>query len=278
MKLARGLGRLGRGRLGRGRPGPGGPAGPEPPTAAAGEVVYAIGDVHGRADLLDALLSRIADEEGPGGGYRLVLLGDYIDRGPDSRRVVERLSELLRGPGPRVAALKGNHEAMLLGFLEDPARGPAWAAAGAYETLRSYDVAPAAPPAGAQAWADASRRLAEALPPEHLALLQALPLTARSGDYLFVHAGVRPGRALEAQVEEDLLWIRKPFLNGPPSDAYVVVHGHTPTAGEPDLAPGRIGLDTGAYATGRLTALRLEGASQRFLQTGEGRGAGQSPA
>lgn len=235
---------------------------------AAGELVYAVGDIHGRADLLADLLARIAEDAGrsPVAEKRtLVFLGDYVDRGSDSRGVVDTLiSGLPRGFDARF--LKGNHEAILLDFLEDASKLPQWRANGADATLRSYGVDVAGldrSGAPADAWRQA---FIAALPDAHRRFYQNLELVAVCGDYLFVHAGVRPGVHLEAQDPEDLIWIRGPFLASDAPFGKVVVHGHTPGA-EPELRANRIGIDTGAYFTNRLTALRLEGGSRRFLHT-----------
>ncbi len=234
--------------------------------APEGAVIYAVGDVHGRADLLQRLLTQIeadlADEDGPA---EIVFLGDYVDRGPESRRVLDLLVELKMRAGGAVTALKGNHEAALLGFLENPATGAAWAEHGGLETLTSYGVAPPAGAGGAD-WAAARDAFARALPADHLAFLEGLDLWAERGDYVFVHAGVRPGAPMEAQESRDLLWIRSEFLERDTRLGRVVVHGHTP--GEaPVVTPYRIGVDTGAYATGVLTAVRLRGPERAFLQT-----------
>lgn len=261
--------------LGRGRAG-GSLSAPAESRAPEGVLLYAVGDIHGRADLLDALLGRIVEDAAaapPGLRLRLIFLGDTVDRGPDSRRVVDRLMGLEHVAGPGVACLMGNHERALLDFLADAAAGPAWAAFGGDATLRSYGVIAPRRSADTAGWEDARLAFAQALPARHRAWLAGLPLSAESGDYLFVHAGVRPGVGLAEQTEGDLLWIREPFLSFTGPHERVIVHGHSPKEA-PHLGPWRIGLDTGAYATGRLTALRLEGAERRILQTG-GDGGGQ---
>jgi serine/threonine protein phosphatase 1 len=238
------------------------------PRAPAGEVVYAIGDVHGRADLLRQLLGLIeADQATSGKPMRLVTLGDYIDRGPASREVIDILIALSAQGGERMIALKGNHEDALLNFLDDPAAGAPWTMQGGSETLRAYRVDTPREGQGPHAWIAARDAFARAMPPAHLELLRRLKLSATAGDYVFVHAGLRPGVALAQQDAHDLLWIRRAFLDAPAwSERHVVVHGHTP-AREPSRGPGRIGIDTGAYATGVLTALRLEEDRQDFIQT-----------
>lgn len=233
-----------------------------------GRRVYAIGDVHGRADLLDDLLARIEADVADGafeGRPALVFLGDYIDRGLQSRAVIDRVLAL--DPARyELRFLKGNHEAALLEFLEDPSSGPFWMTIGGAETLYSYGVSAPAFDAPPEEYAAAAAALRAAMPGEHHAFLAALELTARYGDYLFVHAGVRPGRSLDAQDERDLLQIRDPFLRHKGRLGYTVVHGHTP-AGEVHQDERRIGLDTGAYATGRLSAIRLQGAERTVFST-----------
>lgn len=238
------------------------------PRAPEGRRVYAIGDVHGRADLLDALLATV-DADVSSGGHDgrpvLVFLGDYIDRGLQSRAVLDRILAI----DPQryeLRFLKGNHEAALLAFLEDPATGPFWMTIGGAETLYSYGVEAPAYDAGPEAFAAASAALRAAMPAAHLAFIEALELTVRYGDYLFVHAGVRPGRSLEMQDERDLLQIRDAFLRHKGRLGYTVVHGHTPS-GVVHQDERRIGVDTGAYATGRLSAVRLQGAERRVFST-----------
>jgi serine/threonine protein phosphatase 1 len=239
----------------------------EPPRTAEGQVVFAIGDIHGRGDLLRLLLEQILrDPASAEGKAAVVFVGDYIDRGPDSRGVLDQLLALRqRGLGESVF-LRGNHDQTLLDFLAEPATGPMWLSIGGGDTLASYGVAPPRPSAGPSEWAEASRALADALPASHHAFLTDLELTWRSGDYLFAHAGVRPDRPLEAQSAKDLLWIRRAFLNDTRPLPWTVVHGHTPSeAVHCDFR--RIGIDTGAYATDVLTAVRLEGAEKVLLQT-----------
>ena len=234
------------------------------------QIHYAIGDVHGRLDLLRSLLKSItADaERSPSKTVHLVFLGDYVDRGKESRGVIELLTVLKRDGRGHVVALKGNHEEALLGFLADPSTGAAWAEHGGRETLKSYNVDPPRSMTDMEGWIVARDAFAAALPPAHLDFLQELQLFATVGDYIFVHAGVRPGVPIERQDAHDLLWIRKDFMEAPRAfERTVVVHGHTPAA-EPAEGPGRIGVDTGAYATGVLTAVRLEDDRRSFIRTG----------
>lgn len=234
-----------------------------------GRRVYAIGDVHGRADLLVRLLKVIDDDVAQGGFTGkpvLVFLGDYVDRGFQSRDV---LDILLARDLTRFEAyfLKGNHEAAMLQFLEDPRVGPRWAEFGGVETLVSYGVRPPRNRTSPEEWERAREELSILAPPAHLEFLRGLDLSVRIGDYLFVHAGVKPGVALEVQSERDLLWIRNEFLEDRQSFEAVIVHGHTP-APRPYRDSRRIGIDTGAYLSGRLTAVRFQDESVEFFMTG----------
>jgi serine/threonine protein phosphatase 1 len=237
-----------------------------PAATEAGEVLYAIGDVHGRADLLQALFrqidadqARLADTD-----CTEIILGDLIDRGPESRAVVD-LVLARRASGHRVVVLKGNHEEMLLRFLSDPAALKGWRKRGGYPTLMSFGVAP--PGFLDAAAAKACRRaFREALGPVHLAFFEGLDLSYSTGGYFFAHAGVDPARPLHDQLEKDLISIREPFLDHRESFGKVVVHGHTPCR-QPEFRTHRINIDTGAYATGVLTCLVLDGAAHRLLQT-----------
>jgi len=241
-----------------------------PAATPPGSRVYAVGDIHGRADLLDDLHRLIAEDAAGAAAARrvIVYLGDYIDRGFESRRVIETL--IGRPPdGFEAVHLLGNHEQALLDFLDDVRAGPAWMSFGGDATLVSYAV-------GLPASLDRDARLEVArtdlkrkLPDAHLAFLRGLPTHHVEGDYLFVHAGVRPGVPLADQTREDLIWIREPFLGSTADHGHVVVHGHTihPDIGSPDLRPNRIGVDTGAYLSGHLTCVVLDGTERRFLQT-----------
>ena len=233
-----------------------------------GQRIYAIGDIHGRADLLNEIRAQILEDyaaTGDGLAATVVYLGDYIDRGTESREVVELLlSQPLAGLTS--VFLKGNHEEALLRFLEQPAIGPQWFGFGGEATVMSYGVAAARNQNNETRFADISAELRERLPSAHKAFLEALTLQFRAGDYLFVHAGIRPGCPLEDQDSDDLLWIRGEFLNSSEDHGVMVVHGHTPTA-RPDVRRNRIGIDTGAFASGTLTCLVLEGAGRRFLTT-----------
>lgn len=233
-----------------------------------GHLLYAVGDIHGRLDLLEAILDRIeVDTRASGHVARrtLVFLGDYVDRGPDSRGVVDRaIGGLPQGFDTHF--LKGNHEAILLNFLDDAWSLDNWLLNGGGATMLSYGVDTerlarlGVPP---EIWRKA---FAEVLPEAHLRFFKSLKISVSFGDYLFVHAGVRPGVPLGAQSEADLIWIRAPFLDHAGPFDKIVVHGHTPQK-DPVTRPNRIGIDTGAVFTGRLTALRLQDGSREFLQT-----------
>jgi serine/threonine protein phosphatase 1 len=225
--------------------------------------VYAVGDVHGRADLLIDLFGRIdADLRArPIAVSVQVFLGDYIDRGPQSRRVVDLMIE--RQKTNEILCLKGNHEVYAFQFLNDPTVLTAWKRVGGLETLLSYGIMP-----NDCHDLPTQRRLAmefgRSMPDSHRHFIKGLELSFTCGDFFFVHAGVRPGIALNKQSEQDLLWIRDEFLLCEENFGKVVVHGHTPAI-EPDIRPNRINIDTGAYATGRLTCLVLQGNQMRFL-------------
>jgi serine/threonine protein phosphatase 1 len=231
-----------------------------------GRRVYAVGDVHGRADLLRELHRRIADDaEGAPGERAIVYLGDYVDRGPESRDVLDLLLD--EGPaGFEQVTLMGNHEAMLLEFLENAESGPQWLWNGGGATLLSYGVSPPAQVGEGSALEELREALAAALPARHLGFLRGLRLSHVEGGYAFVHAGVRPGLPLELQGPEDLLWIRGEFLNSRLDHGHVVVHGHT-IGRDVEIRPNRIALDTGAYVSGRLSALGLEDDRRWLLST-----------
>lgn len=231
--------------------------------APLGRKIYAVGDIHGCATLLDELLEKIAKDAGGLENARLVFLGDYVDRGPDSKGVLDRLIELQAGE-PATVFLKGNHEAVMLDFLADPNQMLYWLDWGGEETLMSYGLRGVL----RRSPEDLGEELAEKMPGAHLDFLHSLALTHIEGDYLFVHAGLRPGVALDEQEEEDLLWIRKPFHNAPTNQrpAHVVVHGHQPV-NKPLDAGWRIDVDTGACWSGALTAVALENEKRRFIST-----------
>jgi serine/threonine protein phosphatase 1 len=243
-------------------------AGP-PARVPAGRRVYAIGDIHGRADLLMRLLHDLHEDIASGGFEGrpiLIFLGDYVDRGFQSKDVINVLLSEMVSPF-ETYFLKGNHEAAMLQFLGDPSIGPRWAEFGGAETLVSYGVQPPRTRTSPDEWMTAAKALSLALPPEHLRFLNNLDLCVQVGDYVFVHAGVRPGVPLDQQVEQDLLWIREDFLGDRRELGAVIVHGHTP-ASRPYKDSRRVGLDTGAYLSGRLTAARFEHDKVDFIMTG----------
>jgi serine/threonine protein phosphatase 1 len=228
--------------------------------------VYAIGDIHGRADLLRDLHQMIHEDAYAHQARRNVVIyvGDYIDRGPESREVIDLLIE--EGlPGFESVHLVGNHEDSILRFLEDVEVAPAWLTYGGTATLQSYGVRP---PRGAKEdeLLRAQAELAREMPASHLRFYRNLRLCHVEGDYFFAHAGVKPGVALDAQAREDLIWIRDPFLHSDADHGKIVVHGHTISDG-PDVRRNRIGIDTGAFASGRLTCLILAEDRWSFLQT-----------
>ena len=238
-----------------------------PPSVPPGTRVYAVGDVHGEIGALVRLVAMVREDAAGAPAERrvLVFLGDYVDRGLGSRQVIDFLLDD-PAPGFETVFLKGNHDAAVLAFLEDAAVGPDWLGVGGQATLLSYEVPLPPGPRSAAQLEGAREALARALPPEHRVFLEALSLFHVEGGYAFVHAGVRPGVALEDQQEQDLLWIRDGFIDDRSDHGRVVVHGHSVTD-RPEILPNRIGIDTGAYATGRLTCLVLEGESRRFLAT-----------
>lgn len=241
---------------------------PAAPRYLPGERAYCIGDVHGCADLLAELHALIErDARDFHGRCRVIYLGDYIDRGQQSREVIDLL---LHRPleGFERVHLKGNHEQALLDFLAFPGAVASWLTFGGRSTLASYGIhAPALLAEGDPARLAAE--LEEALPPDHRAFLEACQASWRGGDYFFVHAGIRPGVPLDQQHFEDLLWIREEFIDSARDHGVTVVHGHSITA-RVEFRANRIGIDTGAYDTGVLTALVLEEDRQRLLQTGPG--------
>lgn len=227
--------------------------------------VYAIGDIHGRADLLQKMHSAIAEHAAaasPAENY-IVYLGDYVDRGLQVKTVMEILTA---GPpdGFIPIYLKGNHEEMLFAFLENAGTLEGWLALGGRATLLSYGVSvPVLFPGSARA-EEIRRTFLAAFPKSHYDFLSDLKICFQAGDYLFVHAGIRPGVAMEKQDPGDFISIREPFLSGYKDLRFRVVHGHNIT-GEPEILPARIGVDTGAFATGRLSCVMLEGSRLAHL-------------
>lgn len=236
-----------------------------PATLPDGERVYAIGDVHGCADLLDQLLERIDADDTARGPARttLIFLGDVVDRGPSSAVVIERLRQLAaERPGTRF--LLGNHEEVFLEALKGESKAlRMFCRIGGRETIISYGVDPS--DYDRMDYAELHDALRQHVPSDHEAFLTGFEDVIVIGDYAFVHAGIRPTEDLSDQRRSDLRWIREPFLSHNRPFEKMVVHGHT-ISGEVDMQAHRIGVDTGAYETGRLTALGLEGTSRWTVQ------------
>ncbi|MDB5653456.1 MAG: serine/threonine protein phosphatase [Tardiphaga sp.] len=229
------------------------------PSLPEGIRVYAISDIHGRSDLLQQLFTVIDVDIKTSQPARAiqVFLGDYVDRGPDSRGVLDLLIE--RGQSHETVFLKGNHESFFLDVLHDPAKLSDWRQYGGLLTLLSYGVHPTMNP-NSKDQVTLIKALVEAMPADHVRFLENLQPSFTCGDFFFVHAGVRPGVPLDKQREEDLFWIREDFLNSEDDFGKFVVHGHTPVS-VPDIRRNRINIDTGAYATGNLTLLTMQGDS-----------------
>lgn len=236
------------------------------PAGARGWRAYAVGDVHGRLDLLEQLLGKIHDDirHRPARKVLLVFVGDLIDRGPNSAQVVERL-RTYRHPGIETVFLLGNHEEVLLRILSGEADMiTKWRSFGGKECLESYGV-DTAKLAGLKN-EDALEVIRKAIPPKHVEFLHSFDDSCRFGDYLFVHAGIRPGIEIDQQRQSDLRWIREPFLFDETDHGFVVVHGHT-IRSEVEMRPNRIGIDTGAYKSGVLTALAIDRSENWLLDT-----------
>src|SRR6266567_579712 len=219
--------------------------------------IYAIGDIHGCARQLQDVFAAIdlhLSRAAPARALH-VFLGDYIDRGPASRQTIDLLIE--RSRRHESIFLKGNHEAFLLEVLQDASRLEAWKEFGGFQTLMSYGLAPSINPSRDEQY-ELVQALQRGMPEHHRHFFSNLRSSFLCGDFLFVHAGIRPGVPLPKQCEEDLLWIRNEFLQSEEDFGKFVVHGHTPVP-KPDIRPNRINIDTGAYATGILTLLTIQG-------------------
>ena len=239
------------------------PTSPPPAFSTPPETrIYAVGDIHGRADLLAETLELIDEDLGrrPVTYAVEIYLGDYIDRGADSKGVIDLLAARL--VQNNAICLRGNHEELLERFLHDPRMLKSWLTLGGLQTLASYGIHPQAdraePPELLQA------RFRQAFPHAHALFLKCLKPWICCGDYLFVHAGIRPGVSFDRQSMHDLLWIRDEFLNSAHHHGKCIVHGHTPVR-HPDLRPNRINIDTAAWQSGTLTCVVLEGTSIQFL-------------
>ncbi len=237
-------------------------------TPPANTRLYVVGDIHGRADLLQLLHQKIIHDAATAGKktLHLVYLGDYIDRGSLSRQVITTLLK----PSPIKARrhfLLGNHEQAMLDFLDDPEPASAWLSWGGMATLHSYGITPTKKELSEQGGLrQLAKKLARALPATHLKFLKNCRLSTRLGDILCVHAGINPSLPLNAQPEQTLLTTRQPFINDPADYGVRVIFGHT-VQEAPLVMDNKIGIDTGAYATGTLTCAVLEGSSVRFIQT-----------
>lgn len=227
------------------------------------DLVVAVGDIHGCLELLQKLQREIIRhaESIPAKHRTIVYLGDYIDRGPDSKGVIDQLLTGL--PGFESVFIKGNHEQFLLDFLKDPGSGQTWldGVNGGRATLESYGVAE---PHYFTDLPAVQKQFAEAFDVDHRAFFAMLQPSYQRGQYFFTHAGVHPNYPLSAQRPEDLLWIREPFLSSTKNYGKIVVHGHTITT-HPDIKPNRIGIDTGAFWSGMLTAMIAHGDRREFL-------------
>jgi serine/threonine protein phosphatase 1 len=232
----------------------------------AGLRIYAVGDIHGRIDLLNELLARIDADIAlrPTERPLYVFLGDYIDRGSSSRETIDRLIE--HGATSESVFLKGNHELIAIKCLSDRDLLGQWLRLGGMETLISYGISAEFFGSGRQT-AELQAAFHNALPQAHFGFFRDLQCSFAGGDFFFAHAGVRPNVELSRQKESDLLWIRDEFLSSNRDFGKIIVHGHTPTL-EVEVRPNRINIDTGAYATGRLTCLVIEGGSLSVIDTG----------
>lgn len=235
------------------------------PRVPSGRLVFAIGDIHGRRDLLAMMRQKIHDYCAAADNYQktVIFLGDYIDRGPDSAAVIDEIMAGF-GDGFDVVCLRGNHEQMALDFLRESDIGGAWLDYnnGGRCTLASYGVEE---PKYFTDMPKTQQQFKSLLPAEHLEFLAQLPLHFTVGDYFFTHAGVHPNRAIDKQLPDDLLWIREPFLSSNKDYGKVIVHGHTIVA-HPEFKSNRIAIDTGAYWSGVLSAVALHEDRHEFLQ------------
>ena len=242
---------------------------PAPAIVPEGERYYVLGDIHGRADLLDAMIAAVEQDDAarPPAATTVVLLGDLVDRGPDSAGVIDRV--MAWQEERQVRCLAGNHEEMFLGAFEDQAILRQFVKHGGRETILSYGINKAR--YASLTMDELFAELPHLVPTAHRDFLRGLEDVIVAGDYAFVHAGIDPALPLEEQVGSALRWIRQPFLDHAAAHSHVVVHGHTITE-DVEERHNRIGIDTGAYRTGRLTALILEGATRRYLRTVETNG------
>ena len=232
---------------------------------------YAIGDIHGRCDLTHEIISLIKKdiEQHPEDTPKLIFLGDYVDRGPSSKEVIDILISLEKEY--ECIFLKGNHEDIFLMFLEDASKGPLWIINGGIETFKSYGVNPIYPEDNNKKdgnnYEILQKQLLDNIPEAHLNFLKkTLQFSFETQNYLFVHAGVRYDIPLAKQNPQDLLWIREPFLSEDTNFGKTIVHGHS-ISKKPEIKTNRIGIDTGAYYTDILTCLVISSDKNYFLQT-----------
>lgn len=227
--------------------------------------IYAIGDVHGCLDqLVDAEVRILQDLERTRSKGLVILLGDYVDRGPNSAGVLAHLRQP-SGPNVKRIALCGNHDDTLSSVLEYPDKISAWIAAGGRATLMSYGLdIDYLTSRSSLPNVRLAHLISEAIPEADFFFLKSLPVSVQIGSHLFVHAGIRPGVEMDLQSDEDMMWIREPFISSGPGLNLVVVHGHT-ACRQPSIGPNRIGIDTKAYATGKLTVLKINGSSTTIL-------------
>lgn len=237
----------------------------QPPCVADGVRVYAVGDIHGKIDLLLDLQRQMSEDQAghPDRHAQEIYLGDYVDRGPGTAAVIDNL--ITRQRDHKAICLSGNHEEMMLEAYRSLDAFLHWLSVGGRNAALSY-LPPLATAADVLEEHDLWQSWRRAMPETHVAFLKGLGTTFVCGDYLFVHAGLRPGVPTDAQSRRDCLWIRRDFLDHPEAFSHVVVHGHTPVT-EPEVRANRIGIDTGAFFSGRLTCLVLDGPQRAILST-----------
>lgn len=237
------------------------------PATAKGDAIYAIGDIHGRYDLWKIMVETIERHAAvyrPDGDYHIIVLGDMIDRGPDSARVIRSLRNM--SGKKKATVLIGNHEDAMLRVLDgEPGMLTQWMRFGGDATLESFGIAP---PRDADDYPRVAQEMRDLIPENYVSWLRRRPISVRSGDYLFCHAGIKPGVEIAKQKSQDMLWIRDEFLESDEAHGVVVVHGHS-ISPDVELRHNRIGVDTGAYRTGVLTAAFLHDTTCHILSTEE---------
>lgn len=235
-----------------------------------GRLIYAIGDIHGRADLLGRMLEGIVEDSDArrhqfADRPMIIFLGDYVDRGRQSRQVIEVALLFAQNNAFEVRFLLGNHEEAMLDFFDHRTTGAGWSKRGGRATMESYGLLVPSDSADRLVWSGAREALRKKIPAEHVQFLRSLETSVECGNLFFVHAGVRPDIPLNAQTKNDMLWIRREFLNHEGGFDKVIVHGHTP-AERAFIGPHRVGLDTGAYASGLLSAARFDGSDPVLME------------